>query len=61
MFLWLIVRYFYGSFFSFLMMLGYIPLVAKRIANEEMVLENGLEGYKDYKKKVRYKMVPLLW
>lgn len=50
-----------GSFFSFLMMLGYIPLVAKRIANEEMVLENGLEGYKDYKKKVRYKMVPLLW
>lgn len=43
------------------MMLGYIPLVAKRIANEEMVLENGLEGYKDYKNKVRYKMVPLLW
>ncbi len=43
------------------MMLGYIPLVAKRIANEEMVLENGLEGYKDYKKKVRYKMVPFLW
>ena len=43
------------------MMLGYIPLVAKRIANEEMVLENGLEDYKDYKKKVRYKMVPFLW
>ena len=57
----MIVRYFYGSFFSFLMMLGYIPLVAKRIANEEMVLENGLEGYKDYKKKVRYKMVTFLW
>ena len=50
-----------GSFFSFLMMLGYIPVIAKRIANEEMVLENGLEGYKDYKKKVRYKMVPFLW
>ena len=43
------------------MMLGYIPVVAKRIANEEMVLENGLEGYKDYKNKVRYKMVPFLW
>ena len=43
------------------MMLGYIPVVAKRISNEEMVLENGLEGYKDYKKKVRYKMVPFLW
>lgn len=43
------------------MMLGYIPVIAKRIGNEEMVLEDGLEGYKDYKKKVRYKMVPFLW
>lgn len=50
-----------GSFFSFLMMLGYIPVIAKRIGNEEMVLEDGLVGYKDYKKKVRYKMIPFLW
>ena len=50
-----------GSPISFLVMLGYIPVIAKRIGNEEMVLEKGLEGYKDYKKKVRYKMVPFLW
>ena len=50
-----------GSPISFLVMLGYIPVIAKRISNEEAVLENGLEGYKDYKKKVRYKMIPLLW
>lgn len=50
-----------GSPISFLVMLGYIPVIAKRIGNEEMVLEDGLEGYKDYKKKVRYKMVPFLW
>ena len=46
---------------SFLIMLGYIPVIAKRIGNEEAVLEKGLEGYKDYKKKVRYKMIPFLW
>ena len=46
---------------SFLIMLGYIPVIAKRIGNEEAVLEKGLEGYEDYKKKVRYKMLPFLW
>lgn len=46
---------------SFLIMLLYIPLIAKRIKNEEMVLEDGLEGYKEYKKKVRYKVIPYVW
>ena len=46
---------------SFLIMLGYIPVMAKRIRNEEAVLENGLVGYKDYKKHVKYKVIPLVW
>lgn len=46
---------------SFLIMLGYIPVIAKRIRNEEAVLENGLDGYKDYKKHVKYKVFPLVW
>ena len=50
-----------GSPISFLIMLGYIPVIAKRIANEEEVLEKGLEGYQNYMKKVRYKMIPFLW
>ena len=50
-----------GSPISFLIMLGYIPVIAKRIANDEEVLEKGLEGYQNYKKKVRYKMIPFLW
>ena len=50
-----------GSPISFLIMLGYIPVIAKRITNEEEVLEKGLEGYQNYKKKVRYKMIPFLW
>ena len=46
---------------SFLIMLGYLPLIAKRIRNEETVLEDGLDGYKDYKKQVKYKMIPFVW
>ena len=46
---------------SFLILLLYIPLIAKRIKNEEMVLEEGLEGYKEYKKKVKYKVIPFIW
>ena len=46
---------------SFLIMLLYIPLIAKRIKNEEMVLEEGLEGYKEYKRKVKYKVITFVW
>ena len=50
-----------ASPFSFLIMLLYIPLIAKRIKNEEEVLEKGLEGYKAYKQKVKYKVIPFIW
>ena len=46
---------------SFFIMLGYIPVIAKRIRNEEKVLEEGLEGYADYKKKVKYRILPFIW
>lgn len=46
---------------SFAIMLLYIPLIAKRIRNEEAVLEQGLEGYGEYKLRVRYKVIPLIW
>ena len=50
-----------GSPFSFMIMLFYIPIIAKRIRNEEKVLESGLEGYADYKKRVKYKVIPYVW
>ena len=50
-----------GSPLSFVIMLGYIPVIAKRIKNEEEVLEKGLEGYSEYKKRVKYRMIPLIW
>ena len=46
---------------SFIIMLGYIPVMAKRIKNEEKVLELGLEGYAEYKKKVKYRILPFIW
>ena len=50
-----------GSVISFVIMLAYIPIIAKRIRNEELVLESGLEGYADYKKRVKYKVIPFVW
>ena len=46
---------------SFFIMLGYIPVIAMRIRNEEAVLEKGLEGYADYKRKVKYRIIPFIW
>ena len=46
---------------SFFIMLGYIPVIVKRIKNEEKVLEEGLEGYSEYKKKVKYRILPYIW
>ena len=46
---------------SFLIMLLYIPLIAKRIRNEEAVLEQGLKGYSEYKQRVKYKVLPYIW
>ena len=50
-----------GSLASFAVFLVYPFLIAKRIRNEETVLAEGLEGYRDYQKKVRYRLLPFVW
>ena len=50
-----------GSIISFVIFLVYPFIIAKRIKNEEEVLEKELEGYSEYKKKVKYKMIPFIW
>ncbi len=50
-----------GSPISFIIMLGYIPVIAKRVRNEEIVLSEGLDGYKEYMKRVMYKVIPFIW
>ena len=50
-----------GSLISFVIFLAYPVIIARRIRNEENVLEEGLAGYGEYKKKVKYKVIPFLW
>ncbi len=50
-----------NSLISFIIMLVYIPIIVKRIKNEEAVLEQELKGYKEYKQKVKYRLIPFIW
>ena len=50
-----------GSIISFVIFLAYPLIIAKRIKNEEKVLEKDLIGYKEYKNKVKYKILPYIW
>ncbi|MBE6825194.1 MAG: isoprenylcysteine carboxylmethyltransferase family protein [Ruminococcaceae bacterium] len=50
-----------GSIFSFLIFLAYPFIIAVRIKNEERLLEKELDGYREYKKKVKYRLIPFIW
>ena len=50
-----------GSLISFIIFLIFPFTLVKRIKNEEKVLEEGLKGYKEYKQKVKYRMIPFIW
>ena len=50
-----------GSWISFVIMMIYPLILLFRIGNEEKVLEQGLEGYTAYKKKVKYRLIPYIW
>jgi len=50
-----------GSIYSFFIFLAYPFIIAKRIWTEEELLERELEGYKEYKEKVKYRLVPFVW
>ncbi len=50
-----------GSFWSLLCFAHYPILIVIRILNEEKVLTEGLDGYADYKKKVKYRLIPFIW
>ena len=50
-----------GSLYSFLIFLAYPFIIAKRIVHEEAFLEKELSGYREYKQKVRYRLIPYIW
>ena len=60
-FLFLTMPLILGSILSFIVFLIYPFLIIKRLNNEEKILEKELKGYKEYKKKVKYKMIPFIW
>ncbi len=60
-FLFLSMPLILGSIYSFIIFLVYPIIIAKRIKNEEEILEKELEGYAEYKTKVKYKMIPFIW
>lgn len=50
-----------GSIYSFLIFLVYPLIIAKRIKGEEEFLEKELDGYREYKQKVKYRLIPFIW
>lgn len=50
-----------GSVYAFVIFLAYPFIIAARIRNEEELLEEELAGYKEYKQKVKYRMIPFVW
>lgn len=50
-----------GSVYSFIIFLAYPFIIVKRIKNEEAFLERELVGYKEYKQKVKYRLIPFVW
>jgi len=50
-----------GSWVALIFMIPLPFVLAKRIQNEEKVLISGLDGYEEYVKKVKYRMIPFIW
>lgn len=50
-----------GSFWALLIFLVYPAITVMRIRNEEAVLEKNLEGYTEYKKRIKYRLIPFIW
>lgn len=59
--LFLSIPFILGSLITFYIFLIYPVLIVIRIIKEEKVLEKDLKGYKEYKKKTKYRLIPFIW
>ena len=50
-----------GSLIALCVFILYPVLIAVRIINEEKLLSKELAGYEEYKKKVKYRIIPFIW
>ena len=61
LFLFLSIPFILNSLFSFFVMLLYIPVIIKRLLNEEEFLKKELPGYEEYMQKVKYRILPFIY
>ncbi len=59
--LFLMIPLILGSWYALLIFLAYPAVIVARIKNEEAVLTEQLAGYTEYKRKVRYRLIPFIW
>lgn len=50
-----------GSWQAFPVFLLYLPIIVKRIRNEEVVLKRELAGYEDYCNRLKWRLIPYIW
>lgn len=50
-----------GSLWAALCFVPYVAIIVVRLIGEEKLLENELDGYKEYKKKIKYRLIPFVW
>ena len=50
-----------GSWFALIPFAFYPVIIAARVKDEEVLLTQELAGYEDYKKKVKYRLLPFIW
>ena len=60
-FLFLSMPLILGSLYGFFIFLIYPLIIIKRLLNEEEFLKKELDGYTDYMKKVKYRLIPFIW
>ena len=60
-FLFLSIPFILNSLYSFFVMLLYIPIIIRRLLNEEDVLKKELLGYEEYMQKVKYRILPFIY
>lgn len=61
LFMFLPIPLILGSFWGLIPFVAYPFIIVARTINEEKVLTEGLDGYTEYKQKVKYRLIPFIW
>jgi protein-S-isoprenylcysteine O-methyltransferase Ste14 len=59
--LFLMIPLILGSWYALIVFAFYPAIIILRLKDEEDLLSRELAGYEDYKKKVKYRLLPFIW